>query len=251
MKMWWAGATLAGLGLLWLSFDWIARTVFPLSWGGPNIGGGGLILLALLMIVAGLVLSLVALPSLRASQPRRSIVLGPVAVVAVLLLVVIAVRVALPGDIGADGRSAGINGQVGISVDATGAPVLLLELCRGQVDTVTIVGPNRGNVANEMFAELHAPSPVTATLEIAPLTPPSGWTGAPASLPVASQTLLIASAQGKQSELRQVDFNARELAELKAAGPDTVQYSTYDPASEEGFVHLRTTRAEFHALACN
>ena len=119
------------------------------------------------------------------------------------------------------------------------------------MDAVRVVGPNRGNVANEVFAELRAPAPVTAPLEVAPLAPPSGWTGTPASLPLTSQEFLIASARGEQSELRQVDFNARDIAELATAGPDTVQYSTYDPNSEEGFVNRRTSRAEFHALACN
>ena len=82
-------------------------------------------------------------------------------------------------------------------------------------------------------------------------TPPSGWSGAPASLPLASEAFLIASAQGEQSELRQVDFSARDLAELAASGPDVVQYSTYEAGSDEGLVDRRTSRAHFHELACS
>jgi len=254
MKTWWSGAALVALGLAWLITDWVLRTVFPLSWGGPNIGGGGLFLLALVVAVVGAVLMGVrALPVLRSSRPRprRGLVLAPVAVDAVLLIALVAVRVVLPGDTGPDGRSAGVNGQVAVSADATGAPVLLLEVCRGRVDTLTIVGPNRGSVPNQVFAELRAPTPVTAPLEVAPLAPPNGWRGAPASLPLTSQAFLIASAEGSQSELRQVDFSAGDLAELAAAGPDTVQYSAYDADSPEGFVSHRTSRAEFHDVACS
>jgi len=195
---------------------------------------------------------LVTLPALRASRPwpGRRRVLAPVAVDAVLLVAVVVVRVVLPGDTGPDGRLAGLDGQVGVSADATGAPVLLLEVCRGHVDTVTIVGPNRGSRPNQTFAELRAPAPVTAPLDVAPLAPPTGWRGAPVSLPLTSQAFLIASAQSAQSELLQVDFSADDLAELAAAGPDEVQYSTYAAGSHDGLVNRRTSRAAFHGIAC-
>lgn len=248
MKAWWTGASLLAVGLGWWITDRVLTTLFPLSWGGPNIGGGLLLLVAAAVAVLGAVMLVVSGRALLAQPSRRKLRLlwAPVAVDAALLFGLVAVRVLLPGDTGPDGGPAGINGQVGVTVDAAGAPVLILEVCRGSVNTITVVGPNRGSEPNEVFANLRAPAPVATPTQVALLSPTPGWSGTLASLPLDTQSFLIASAQGDQSELRQVDFSAADLATLD---PATVQYSIYDDAKQD-LVNRRTPRSGFHHVAC-
>lgn len=252
MRTWRVGATLVALGVTWLITDRVLLALLPLSWGGPNIGGGLLILLALVVAATGVVLLVLGGVALIRSRPRpaRAPVVVPVVLDAGLVLVLLVAWLVLPDGTGTDGRLAGINGQVGISVDADGALVAVLEVCAGSVDTVTVVGPNRGAEPNEVFAELTAPAPLTTPEQVSLLAPPSEWTGAPASLPVGAENFLIVSAGGWQSELRQVEINAADVAELAAAGPDIVQYSVYDSETAEGSANRRATRSRFHEIAC-
>jgi hypothetical protein len=87
---------------------------------------------------------------------------------------------------------------------------------------------------------------VATPTQVALLAATPGWTGTPTSLPLDTQSFLIASAQGDQSELRQVDFSAADLATLDSA---TVQYSEYDDAKQD-LVNRRTPRSGFHNVAC-
>lgn len=177
MRKWIVGNTLISGGLAWLIIDRALRTRYPLSWGRPNIGGGGLVVLALLAVVVGLgILALSVVEGRRpdvagasrsvgpgsrgsAGSPARPPAadrgrrLAPAVLTCVLAAGYVAARVALPGDAG----NAGVNGSVGVSVDAKGSPVLVLQVCRGSVETVTVVGPHRGDEPNEVFAELTAP----------------------------------------------------------------------------------------------
>lgn len=252
MTTWRVGATLVALGVTWLITDRVLLALFPLSWSGPNIGGGFLILVALVAAAIGVVLLLLGGVVLFRSRPRptRATVLMPVAFDAALVLILIVASFVLPDDTGTDGRLAGMNGQVGVSVDADGALVAVLEVCAGSVDTVTVVGPNRGEEPNEVFAELTAPAPLTAPEQVSLLAPPSGWTGAPTSLPVGAEDFLIILAGGSQSELLQVEIDAADAAELEAAGPSIVQYSVYDPDNARGSASRRVTRTQFHEIAC-
>jgi hypothetical protein len=248
VKAWWAGASLLAVGLGWWITDRVLTTLFPLSWGGPNIGGGFLLLVAAAVAVAGVVMLVVSGRALLAQPSHHTsrLLWAPVTVDAALLVGLVAVGVLLPGDTGPDGGPAGINGQVGVTVDAAGAPVLILEVCHGSVDTITVVGPNRGSEPNEVFANLRAPASVATPTQVALLSPTPGWTGTPASLPLEDQPFLIASAQGHQRQLRQVDFSAADLATLD---PATVQYSDYDAAKRD-LVNRRTPRSGFHKVAC-
>ncbi|MBF5080951.1 hypothetical protein [Quadrisphaera sp. INWT6] len=250
-RAWWTGAALLALGLSWQITDQVLRTLYPLSWGGPNIGGGLIYLVAQVIAVAGLITMVVTAARLGARRVRfgTGTFLVPVLVTGTLFVGLLAVNTLLPGDTGPDGGPAGINGQVGLAADATGSPVLVLEVCRGAVDTIDVAGPNIGGV-NAPVAVLKAPAPVTTPTEVSLLAPPPGWSGAPASLPLDSTEFVIASAFGSQSELRQVDFGAPELASVAAAGPDAVLYSEYDPDGDRGSRPVLTTRAGFHELAC-
>ncbi|MBC3760950.1 hypothetical protein ACUN7V_18155 [Quadrisphaera oryzae] len=250
-RAWWTGAALLALGLSWQITDRVLRTLYPLSWGGPNIGGFFIYVAAQVVAGAGLLTVVASGALLAAHRVRlgRGALLVPVVAAAVLVVALQVVNRVLPGDTGPDGGLAGVNGQVGLAADAAGDPVLVLEVCRGAVDTISVVGPNTGGT-NAFIAALQAPAPVTAPTTVPLLAPPSGWTGAPASLPLDSVEFVIVSASGRQSELRQVDFGAAELASVVAAGPDAVLYSAYDPEGDRGSTPVLTTRAGFHELAC-
>lgn len=171
----------------------------------------------------------------------------PAAVDVVVLLAVAAAYAVLPGDRGHDGGLAGVNGQTGVTVDAAGHPVAVLEVCYGAVDTVTAYGPNRGDQPNELLAELHTPTPLTAPGQVALLDPPAPWSGAPAVLPWQGQPFAIIAGSTSGSELRQVDVSAATLVGLD---PGTVVYSDIDPTSQQVLVQRRVPRAGFHAVAC-
>lgn len=250
-KVWWTGATLLMLGLAWQITDQVLQTLYPLSWGGPNIGGFVIYFAAQVVAGAGLITMAAAAALSLSHRVRlsRATLLVPLMAAALLVVGLQAVNRLLPGDTGPDGGLAGINGQVGLAADASGNPVLVLEVCRGAVDTISVVGPNTGG-RNAFIAALQAPAPVTGPTQVSLLDPPSGWSGAPGSLPLDSVEFVIASASGRQSELRQVDFGATELASVAAAGPDAVLYSEYDPGGDRGSRPVLTTRAGFHELAC-
>jgi len=231
---------IAGLG--WLVADRLLRGYFPLTWGGPNIGGGALVVVALLAAVAGAVL--VGLNTSRREWGRRRsprLAVGSwigFAVTGALAVGMVVVLVVKP----TDDPAAGVNGQVGVTVSATGSPVLVLEICRGTIDHVTISGPNRGGTPNLVLAQFDATQPATSTVLLDVLHPPVGWTGqAGSSLSTADPAeLKIALGRGKQSELRQVDFTA---ADLKLLDVGTVQYS--DSTNKH-----QVPMATFHSVAC-
>lgn len=244
---WFAAHAAIVLGLSWLITDRVLTRRYPLRWGGPNIGGGFLILLALGLIVAGLV-TLISRARSRSAGPSR---LRPprrlrLTIDAFDLLVLLALIVVVVTGVAGDGG--GVVGQVGLSVDADGAPVLRLEICRGSIDTIRLYGPNRGRRPNEVVGRLTADHPVTVPVSVNLSHPYASWSGGPLAVPPDGQpagVLLSASAQGDGTALAQVTFHATDLATLV---PGRVQYDRYD--ADRGIVPARTTAARYHALAC-
>lgn len=215
--------------MAWLLVDRILLSVYPLSWGGPNIGGGALSLLAQLAVVSGVAMLTSDRAGIRQSTSPRGIPAAdgrvgpepgrPVRVVTLLVdgalvVALIVVCFATPGD----ARNAGINGAIGLTRSADGTPALVLQVCSGSVDRVSV-------------------------FDIDPSAPPSGWTGKPVSLPAQAkhQLLLIALADGHHSQLHQVSFTAAALAGL---APGTVLYSA-------GPTNRRVSTAAFRGVACN
>jgi hypothetical protein len=246
MRIWLGGNALIAAGLAWAVTDRVLLARYPLSWGGANIGGGMILLVAYGCILGGVLLLLVGGWSafgVRVRELRPPAVAVPLVVNALLVLGYVAVTVAMPA------RDVNV-GTVAVTVSDGGSPVLVLQLCRGSVDRVTIVGPNRGAQPNEQFAELTAPAPITAPVRLDVKNPPDGWRGGPASLPYEREKSLlhIANAWGDQSKLRQVSFTAEELSALD---PATVQVTVYDRNSEEALVPLRMPAAELEAWACD
>lgn len=55
------GHVLVGVGLGWVVVDRVLRRVVPQQWGGPNIGGGLILLVSYAAVVIGAVLVVAAL----------------------------------------------------------------------------------------------------------------------------------------------------------------------------------------------
>ncbi|WP_175442380.1 hypothetical protein [Humibacillus sp. DSM 29435] len=235
------GFLLLLVGLGWLIADRLLRGYFPLAWGGPNIGGGALLVLAIVAAASGAVL--VALNFRRREGSDRGARLPGVgswiglALGGALAVGWVVVSVVEPAD-----PDAGLNGQVGVTVSATGSPVLVVEVCRGSTTTVTINGPHREGQPNTVLAQFDAALPVTSSVLLDILHPPAAWSARPGSSlsAAAPEDLMIASGQGHQSQLRQVDFT---VADLESLDVDTVLYTDVTG-------HPRVPSSTFHSVAC-
>lgn len=211
MTRWILGNALVAAGLMWVAVYRALRGLYPLNWGGPNIGAGFTVLVAYAAVLAGVILLLIDLTDTRTvrpdrpRRPRTPPVLAAVAAVAVLAMVI-----APPGPGGS-----GTVGDLGVTVDAAGDPVLVLVVCERSVSSVRLNGPYRGG-SNEVFGELTAPAEITATTLLPLSDLPAGWTGGPIELPLEERPadLVVASAHGDQSQLRQLSFTPDDLTTL-------------------------------------
>ncbi|GAB4079778.1 hypothetical protein GCU67_01665 [Modestobacter muralis] len=139
-----------------------------------------------------------------------------------------------------------VNGAVGITVTADGAPVAVVEICRGSVQELGVAGPNRGQQPNEVHADLVAAAPVRASTTVVLAAPGEDWQGTPLRAPLDDDLyVVLAGDHEEDSELTQADFR---VAELDALTPDTVQYSVYD--DDRGPRSVQAPLADFHDLAC-
>jgi hypothetical protein len=241
---WRTGHVLLAVGLGWWLVDAVLTTLLPGAWGGPNIGGGLLLLLAAAVGVLGLVGVLLSGAGVDRRRPHWW---APVAANAVLALLVVGARLVLPGDGGPGGWDHGLNGVTGVTVDDAGSPVLALAVCYGSVDTVSVYGPNRGDQPNELLLELHTDEPVTTGALVDLADPGPRWTGGDASaLRLDQQELVIASAQDDRHGLAQVAFSADQLAALQ---PGDVRRDANGPSSAPD-APLTVPAADFRAAVC-
>ena len=135
------------------------------------------------------------------------------------------------------------NGIVGVTVDAHGDPVLVAELCHGDVTHVGVSGPNRGNRPNRIYAELTARSQ-TSSFTLNLIRPSSGWTGKPLAKPLTDSFYFISAGGGDYAKTFLVagSFSPEQLASIR---PGTVLYSVDD----DGGVR-RVAAGRLHQLAC-
>jgi hypothetical protein len=204
------GTVLAVLGLAWITIFRLLVGYDPLHWGGPNIGGGALFALAVAAAATGVVLLAAGWGGLWPEHRRP--LLASAVVVTVLAATAGTVLVVRPGD-----PSAGLSGSVAVRYSETGSLQLHLAICKGTVDTVTVVGPNRGSTPNELIARYVAGSPLTtsAVLDLSAL--PAGWSLVEGrGVPVTGSGLLIATAGSAKNELRQVSFTPEQARAVPA-----------------------------------
>ena len=136
-----------------------------------------------------------------------------------------------------------VNGIVGVTVDTHGDPVLVAELCHGDVTNVEVYGPNRGDRPNRIYAELTA-RPQTSSFTLNLITPSSGWIGKPLTKPFTDRVYFISADGGDDAKALLVggSFSPEMLASIL---PGTVLYSI----DNDGGVR-RVAAGHFHQLAC-
>ncbi|GAA2014268.1 hypothetical protein JL107_13820 [Nakamurella flavida] len=219
------GHVLVGVGLGWVVVDRVLRRVVPAQWGGPNIGGGFILLVSSAAVAIGAVLVAAALvdglvrrrTGLRVPARSRRPWL-PWWVNGLLLAAVLLGPTILPVR-----ANAATGGQLRTTGDAAGAPVLVLETT--------------------------PPAPSTASTTVDPLDLPDGWTSTAATLPYSRDptVLHLPSGRGLQNSLRQVSFTRDSLA---GPAPDTVQYSAFD-TDAQGTVDRRMAQEAFPWFVCD
>ncbi|TKV61011.1 cell division protein CrgA [Nakamurella flava] len=231
----WVAVAVMVVGLLWLIVDRLLAGYYPLRWGGPNIGGGLLILLCYAALIGGVT----ALWASDGLHPRTwsTWSWGAAVMVVVLLIGYIAVRIIQPRD-----EDAGRIGRMGVTVTTQGEPILVMMVCRGSIDRVRVVGPNRTPQFNEELATYTSVDPVSGYQELNLLDPSVGWqTGSPLTQSTLDgQMLVIASARSDKAVLTDVSFSSEDLRSLT---PGLVQ-------SASGQWAQRRPVDEFRAAAC-
>lgn len=215
MTRWILGNALIAAGLAWVAAYGALRGWYPLNWGGPNIGAGFTVVVAYAAVLAGVILLIIDLTGTRSGRPDRARrrPRTPPVLAALAAVAAVAMFVAPPGPGGS-----GIVGDLGVTVDAAGEPVLVLVVCERSVSTVRLHGPYRGG-PNEVYGELRAPADIAATTLLPLSDLPAGWAGGPIDLPLEERPddLVLASADGEQSMLRSVGFTDSDLTALDPA----------------------------------
>ncbi len=135
-----------------------------------------------------------------------------------------------------------IIGSAGVTVDAQGGAVVLVTVCRDDVDSIDLLGGRGGlepDQPNPTIASWSASTPQRGTIVLDLDTPTPTWDG-PASVDLEDSELYIVSADRSDAdaEVTQTSFRGRDLAALS---PDQV-------IVRDGTV---VTRAAFDAEACD
>lgn len=110
-----------------------------------------------------------------------------------------------------------IDGELGVSTDASGRLLIHVNTCSVVVDRVGFAGPNIEGV-NESFGDWHRKDPVSGTFVFDPTVPPEGWeTLEPFDMTEDRDLLVLASAGSarKDTSVGAMSFRLRELDALE------------------------------------
>jgi hypothetical protein len=221
---WRTGAALVLVGLCWLLIGSVMRLTYPLTWTYLRVLHIPLDVAAVAAVAYGIVLAVVAARRRRADR----ISLRPLAPAmtggAVLLAVVLVARVVPAGD--------GFNGQVGVMAGPDGSPVVVLGVCRGEIDTV-IVEDRESDLGDRFYdhgegayaARLQHEDGVNEVTAVDLTSPPAGWSGTTLRPSANSEDELYVEATGRGAVLDVIWFTRAEVERLP---PDTVLLSTWD-----------------------
>ncbi|CAN5386112.1 hypothetical protein BH11ACT8_BH11ACT8_34930 [soil metagenome] len=133
-------------------------------------------------------------------------------------------------------------GSAGVTVDSDRRLVVLVEVCRDDVDSVSLVTGREGledDEPNPTVASWTAATPQSGSIVLETAAPPAAWTG-PATVALDDGTLYVVSASSSErdAEVTQASFRAGDLASL--SGGDVIV--------RDGSV---MARAAFEAGACD
>ena len=242
--LWRTGTAVVAVGGCWLLIGAVARQVYPLAWSYLTILHLPLDVLVAAAVAAGVVM---AVDSVRR---RRTLGLGlrrlaPSAVLGVVLVLAVIVGRALPaGD--------GFNGQVGVMAGPDGAPVAVLGLCQGTVDSLVVEDLEAEQAWQEgdddaPAASLDHGGGLAGVVQVDLSDPPASWSGAALGEPTSGEDELHITATGRQSLLNDTYFTR---AEIQALEPGTVTFSVWEQPDGPYTGNEQVPLADFVDVAC-
>jgi hypothetical protein len=119
--------------------------------------------------------------------------------------------------------TADVIGMAAVTQGRDGTPVLLVEVCRDGIDTISVSATREGlsdDQPNPQVASWSSDHPASGTIRIPIQQPPAGWT-ADASTPdpltfsPARGYVVLGQASRRDAEVTQVSFRGREVRDLE------------------------------------
>ncbi len=163
----------------------------------------------------------------------------------VLIVSLVIGTAGLSGCVGADAE---VNGDVGISVDSNGHPIVVIAICKDFVDQVSVTLGREGlkeSEANPAVGVFKAGEDIKESAALDLSDPGSSWSNhEPVALDPTKHYIAIAEQAKADVEAAQVDFFGRDLAKMK---PGFVYTNTDDIDKVEFDEHKA---ADFQAFAC-
>ena len=225
---WRTGTALVLVAAGWLAVGAVVRVINPLVWTYLRPVHVPLDLVAGVGVVCGVVIAVGAARRRRAGGRSLRLLARSAVGCAVLLVVVAAARAVPVGD--------GFNGQAGVMAGPDGSPVVVLGLCRGEIDTITVDDLD-SDLAEQAFergedvhvAQLEHDGGVEGVTLVDLTSPPAGWSGTILQPPNPGEGRLYLDARGQGSVLDVLWFTRAEVAQLP---PDTVLLSAWGEQGE-------------------
>lgn len=146
------------------------------------------------------------------------------------------------GTAGCIAPSTDITGAVGVTVDDAGHPVVVAEVCSGDVAHVAVHGPNRGERPNEVLASFTAGPAATGPFTLDLADPGAGWTGDPLPLPLGPELHAVSAGGTGDTALSGATFTAAELADLRPG--QVLSERSEEPQDAEAFAQLACAAPE-------
>lgn len=248
---WWrTGSAMVVVGGCWLVVGAVARQAFPLAWTYTAVLHVPLDLVAVVAVVAGVVMAVDSLRR-RRTLGLRLRVLAPSAALGVLVLLAALAGRAVPAVPGVPAGD-GFNGQVGVMAGPDGAPVAVLGLCQGTVDSLTVQ-----DVANEQLLEegdaylpaarLEHDGGLGGIVQVDLTRPPAQWGGTALGDPASGEEDLRITATGRQSVLNDTYFTRAEIQQL---APGMVTYSVWEQPDGPYTGNEQVPLSDFAGTAC-
>jgi hypothetical protein len=119
--------------------------------------------------------------------------------------------------------TAEVIGMAAVTRGSDGRPVLLVKVCKDDIDTVTVSATREGlsdDQPNPLVASWTSDQPASGTVRIPVRRPPAGWTPGGAtpdalSFGLSRGYVVLGQASARDAEVTQVSFRGRALRDLE------------------------------------
>jgi hypothetical protein len=114
-------------------------------------------------------------------------------------------------------------GMAAVAQSGDGSPVLLVKVCKDNIDTISVFASRKGLSAdqpNPLVASWTSDHPVSGTIQLSIEQPGAGWRPGPSTpagltFGLAQGYVVLAQSSQQDAEVTQVSFRGRALHELK------------------------------------